>query len=679
MKNIHFYLITVLLLAFACHPQQAKANRAAGGEVFYEWISDSTYRCFFKYYNDCAGDSADWVQTLCMYNSCKDSSYIKTLNRWLAVFPGPIGPGGPASPGCPLLKTKCDSPASMIPGYNEYWYTAIVTLPAKCSLWRFSVTVSARNSSNNLNPVTGKNNLYVEATLNNTTINHNSSPYFTIRPTPYVCNNQLYQFNNGVIDPDGDSVVTEIIRPMTKTSSCADIAENIPFASASPAYSIPSNPFQTNNSLIAIARTGQITFTATTPGANVLAVRVKEYRNGVLIGSVSREITLNVFPCISDSPKVIVDASSVTGGYYQDSTIYGCAGQPLSFCWDTKAANSATIFSVSDNHNLVQALKFATVNYTQNRTDSVRGCLSWTPAANGIGLIGFLLTVKDSTCRPPGISLYYTRSIPIHIWGPVSTANDTTICLGKSVKLKAKNGGDYYWSVLSGSAGSIVCPTCDSTIVKPSFKTTYHVVSNASAFCGNNMDTVTVTVLPSIPSSVFILASDTNIKEGDKVIVSALGVNCPHPEYQWQINGVTIPNTDTGKLIIDSLKDLDTLTCRLICADTCASPADTTSNSLVFHVKPKPVSVNGFGYAAADLRIYPNPNNGNFTLSGTILGMVDIHILNTMGQIIYNEKIEVVSSALDKQINLRDMPNGIYILQVSSREGIQTLRFNIQP
>jgi hypothetical protein len=666
------------MLVFACHPQQAEASSPAGGELIYEWISDSTYRFFFKYYNDCAGDTADTVQTICLYNTCQSANFTRTMTKWINGVGGG-GPPGPPSPGCQSMKTKCDSPSSVIPGYKEHWYTSVVALPAKCSLWKFSVTVSARNSSNNLNPATGKNNLYVEATLNNTTINHNSSPYFTIKPIPYVCSNNTYNYNNGAIDPDGDSIITEIIRPMTKTSSCTDIAENIPFASASPAYSIPSNPFQTNNSLTAVARTGQITFTATTPGANTLAVRVKEYRNGVLIGSVSRDITLNVFPCISDSPKVIVDAGSVTGGYYQDSTIYGCAGQPLSFCWDTKATNPATIFSVSDNHGFLPALQTAAITYTHNRTDSVRGCFTWTPKAKDIGLFGFIVSVKDSTCRPPNIMLYYTLSIPIHIWGPVSTANDTTICLGKSVKLKAKNGGDYNWSVLSGSAGGIVCSTCDSTIVKPSFKTTYHVVSTASAFCGNNMDTVTVTVLPSIPSSVFILASDTNIKEGDKVIVSALGVNCPHPQYQWQINGITIPNTDTGKLIIDSLKDLDTLTCRLICADTCANPADTTSNSLVFHVKPKPVSVNSLGNAVAGVRIYPNPNNGNFTLSGNVSGMVDIHILNTMGQIVYSDKIDVAGSALNKQIELRDMPNGIYILQVSSPEGIQTLRFNIQP
>lgn len=678
MKRTCLYFF-ILLFVSGFYMPSAKANRAGGGELIYEWISDSTYRFFFKYYNNCASDSADTAQTLCMHNTCLDSVYTLQLEKWSGAQPGGGTQQGILGAPC-ATKTTCDSPGSNIPGYKQYWYSKVLKLPARCSLWRFSVAVASRSANNNLDPVTNKNNIYVEITLNNVIAQGNSSPYFTINPVPYVCADNPYVYNNGAIDPNGDSIVTEIIRPRTHSGNCEDTAEIIPFAAATPPYSVPANPFQTNNSLTVNSKTGQIAFIAATPGAGAIAIRVREYRNGQFIGSVTRDVQLQVIACSTDLPQLRIDANSVTGGYTADSSVYGCTGQPLSFCWDIKGNDAISVFITSDNHVLIPAMQTATVTYTHNKKDSVRGCISWTPKQTDAGSFGFVVAVKDSTCRPPGIMLYYARALPIRIWGQVSTVKDTLICLGESAKLYAKGSSGYTWSVLSGSMGSIVCPSCDTTLVTPTIPTVYRVVSAAGSFCGFKIDdTVAVNVKQPVFSSVYINASDTNITEGDNVIVNTVGVNCLHPAFQWQINGNDISGADSSKFVYNAFNNLDTVTCKVTCPDTCATPLVAISNSIVIHVKPAPVSVSG-AVGQTDFNIYPNPTDGNFTLKGKMqTGTVKVHILDMTGRTLHTEKIIVEPGMrVNKQFEMKSLPGGTYLFRIISDTGTQTFRLQVQ-
>src|SRR5205085_4820335 len=112
-------------------------------------------------------------------------------------------------------------------------------------------------------------------------------------------------------DPNGDSLVTEIINPLTG-SNCNTPPSNISFNSASPSFSIPGNPIQTGNSFITNPTTGEITFTPTTTGSGTVAIKVKEYRNGTLIGYVMRDIQIHVLNgCTTNPPTLAVSPGTV--------------------------------------------------------------------------------------------------------------------------------------------------------------------------------------------------------------------------------------------------------------------------------------------------------------------------------------------------------------------------------
>jgi hypothetical protein len=67
----------------------------------------------------------------------------------------------------------------------------------------------------------------------------------------------------------------------------------------------------------------------------------------------------------------------------------------------------------------------------------------------------------------------------------------------------------------------------------------------------------------------------------------------------------------------------------------------------------------------AGLSVYPNPNNGKFTLrfdSGK--ESVNIRILNALGSVVFEENNVAVPASGSKIINLGILPEGIYLLSV---------------
>jgi gliding motility-associated-like protein len=507
----HLYKLKLLILFLLAGPlcsTQVKASHAAGGEISYEWISDSTYRVYFKFYRDCTGTSEPTTVPMCI-SGCSIAR-TKTLTK-IIKLPDSTANGTPVSAGCPPNGTKCTNSSSTVPGYREWWYTDTVKL-TKCSLWKFSLTISTRNSSVNI----GSQDFYIEATLNNFVAQGNSSPFFSVKPVPSVCINQPYTYNNGAVDPNSDSLRFQQIQPLYPAAGgCPYTPASIAFStSASPAYNISTNPLQTNNSFVFDSTTGQMSFTPTLVGANTITVKVNEYRNGVFIGSVMRDVQVQVINCSVTAPIVSTVSGSISGATYVNNRIEACANVPFSFCFDLKSSNTSAIIVASDNHNA--AASGSSVNYVGQKSDSVRGCFSWTPSTLDTGLRVFSVTAKDSTCVSPGVTVSQTFVLPIYIWPITDIIKDTTICYGDSVSLLAVGGSNFTWTVISGGSpiSSLSCTSCKQPYAKPTVLTQYIVTNSGVQYCNKNKDTVTVGVLD-IRNDTLSATGVTPICQGD--------------------------------------------------------------------------------------------------------------------------------------------------------------------
>jgi len=139
----------------------------------------------------------------------------------------------------------------------------------------------------------------------------NSSPTFGEFPTEaFFCVNGETQIDFGATDIDGDSLVYSFTEPLNGASTFANpnpgIASSKPYSVAewAPGYGTDDqvggpNPMTIN------PETGLIIAQPDMIGIFTIAVKVEEYRDGVKIGEIRREIQLASSVCAIDLPSVI--------------------------------------------------------------------------------------------------------------------------------------------------------------------------------------------------------------------------------------------------------------------------------------------------------------------------------------------------------------------------------------
>ncbi len=533
MKKACIHIILIVTVLFSL-PNSSKANYAAGGELIYVHVADSTYQFFFKLYRDCSGNAEPDTIPLCFNNPCINVSFTVPMPKWMGTGGGSVI--GPICAG----KNNCDSPASLTPAYKEVWYAAIATMPGRCNAWRIFTRTATRNSIYNIQS-SASSPMYIEATMNNSTTDSNSSPYYSVKPMYAVGLNQPFTFNNGGIDADGDSLWHDLIMPRTGAAMCNDTAVNMSFATGSPFFNISTNPFQANNTFYMNEQNGQMSFTATMQGKANMVVRTREYRNGVQIGSVMREIQMNTLQFLA--PPEYITGTTCGTPPNSNGKVFGCAGQNMTYCFFYKSPDSNSRIYLSDN--LATRIPGASITYTNQGTDSVHVAFSWTPGINDAGASSYMMVITDSLCSFP-VPLQYLRTIEHSIWGHVKTNNDTTICAGQPAYFSVSGGGSYQWTVLSGSQNSLNNPNAANPVATPTVTTTYVVTSTINPYCTNiNKDTVTVFVRPSTPGANAI---GTTFGCGQNPLVNYINA-CPGQNISFCFN---TQSTDNNALLYPS-------------------------------------------------------------------------------------------------------------------------------
>lgn len=125
----------------------------------------------------------------------------------------------------------------------------------------------------------------------------------------YACLDNLFYYDFGGRDPDGDSLVYDMVTPLRGHSTALN---NTPAPAAAPyapvswsaglgtANQIPGAPALGIN-----ARTGRLTVRPSRLGLFVFGVRCAEYRQGVKIGETRRDFQLYVLNCPLNHPPVV--------------------------------------------------------------------------------------------------------------------------------------------------------------------------------------------------------------------------------------------------------------------------------------------------------------------------------------------------------------------------------------
>lgn len=358
------------------------ASHIMGGELTYHWMGANNYELTLTLYRDCYGIPAPTVADVSVYSSCG-------ANMTVTLYP--ISSTN-ITPACDTTVTCTNS---TLPGVEKYVYVGMVTLPGTCSDYTFYWTSCCRNAAiTNLNNASSFGATFY-ATLHNTTTPFNNSPVFANDPVIYLFAGQSYHINNGMYDADGDSLVISMVNPLGDNTQIAGPLNALPLA-YNPPFSY-TNPVTSLTPLTINATTGEILITPLNVEVDVWAYIVDEYRNGVKIGSITRDVQLIILPGNDQLPEL----SGLNN--YPVFTTNVCAGDVLTFDIFTNDADSADSSSIAWHF-------FGQPNYTLsvNPGQHESATFNWTTDSTMISPNPYLfyVSVKDNACPFYGLQTY---------------------------------------------------------------------------------------------------------------------------------------------------------------------------------------------------------------------------------------------------------------------------------
>ncbi|WP_191907027.1 T9SS type B sorting domain-containing protein [Adhaeribacter soli] len=155
----------------------------------------------------------------------------------------------------------------------------------------------------------------------------NSLPVFPPIPPDHLCVDELFQYSMKATDADGDQLVYSLSEPIRGHSDQALPRLTSPYPAPYPLVfwqsgygindQILGNPKLTINS-----QTGLLTVKPAFSGLFVFAITCAEYRNGVKIGEVRRDVQVLVNNCQTNKePKITLRAPGTTRDYMEGDTL----------------------------------------------------------------------------------------------------------------------------------------------------------------------------------------------------------------------------------------------------------------------------------------------------------------------------------------------------------------------
>jgi gliding motility-associated-like protein len=451
----------ILFVASLFCSTTASASHAVGTDLTYTYLGNNTYRFNLTFYRDCSGINAPASFSAAVNNNCGLPAASFTLAQ--------LGPGIEITPLCPTGTSTCAN--GTIQGVQQYVYTGTYTFPAGCDNWNVSTSECCRNTIATV-PNSQSFDIYIEATV--FTPLPNNSPDFTQPPVPYVCAGQSFTYNHGVIDIEGDSLVYDLVNPLDGPYPGTVINYGAGFTPGTPLSVAPPGVVFNNT-------TGQMSFTPTTVGqTSVVAVRVREYRSGVLISTVRRDVQIIVLNCGANQTPQLGTVTNVVGAAFTPQNNSGtfriCPGQTMSFSIPVTDGNAAQVLSVLSN----AAANFpgAVVNITNGTGNTRIFNFTWTPTASSTGVRVLAIEARDNNCPTYGFAV---EGYTIVVQGVNGSADKGALCFGTPtvVRLSAQAqevpGGQYQWTANPPITGTPTLPSTQSITVTITQQTTFTV------------------------------------------------------------------------------------------------------------------------------------------------------------------------------------------------------------
>lgn len=309
MKLLNYIstLLALLLTLFAT--ELTAQHQFLGGDITYGHHNGNSYEVYVRLYTDCAGGNPPGNIQLDVNAPSVgfNNSFTITLTASSQI-----------DPLCSSYGNNSACNGGTLFGALENIYKAVLPLPANANDITLSVSRCCRNAANTNLLNAAISNLYFESKMSTAgTIAGNSSPRFFNQPTLFMAPGQNRNLDFAAYDPDGDSLAYELVQ--TKKSAAQFMQYAIGYSA--------TQPIASNLATVLDPLTGLLNCTPIVDQLSAISVLVKEYRNGIQIGSVLRNVELNVS---SNAPgNTLPKLGTINGGsaYF----ITACSNDTLQF------------------------------------------------------------------------------------------------------------------------------------------------------------------------------------------------------------------------------------------------------------------------------------------------------------------------------------------------------------
>jgi hypothetical protein len=311
----------------------ASASHMMGGQITLEHISGMDYRVVYTAYRDMTGIPIAQVASINFVDSVSGVSFIVPIPYDTAV-------------------------TVLVPGVEEYVYDTIVTFPNAGS-WYVSYEECCRNAAIlNMTMPSGESHHFYSIVQIDTT---NSTPVFLNPPIVLAQENVPFYYNPLPFDADGDSIAWSLDVPLSSNGT--------PVVG----YVLPSSDTLVPFNMDPV--TGEITFLPNLLGNFQVSVRVKEYRNGVLIGEITRDMQLIVVPSLNTPVVLMINTNTAP---FNGKAYTFAAGTPFSMNVTIYDQDNQGVTIVGRGEAFNLSSNPATLNVV-NGVGTATATISWTP------------------------------------------------------------------------------------------------------------------------------------------------------------------------------------------------------------------------------------------------------------------------------------------------------------
>ncbi len=265
-----------------------------------------------------------------------------------------------------------------------------------------------------------------------------------------------------------------------------------------------------------------------------------------------------------------------------------------------------------------------------------------------------------------------------------------TVCAGDSISLTAHpvNGGTlplFHWKrfgiTFDSGMASHYLPTNGDVL-------TCEMTSNAQCIAAATVVSTSETMLVNAvatPSITIIsgLAHDSATNLGQVVNLYATASLCGSaPTYQWYMNRVAVTGA-TSTTFATAVYGNDTFYCITHCNAPCLTQNADTSSKLVIYADYLVDAVHPLILNGGQLALAPNPNNGNFSLTGFLSSQhnetLSYEVINVLGKVVHTGSMVPDNGVVNLQIDLNGaLAPGNYLFRLHTVGGTEFIHFVVQ-